>query len=105
MSYNGNITTSIINGHSISALGSSMTFGNTTTNDFTINGNAKFTKIQLNGKDLEERLNTIEERLGIIHRNILLESKYSKLKELGEEYKNLEKELLEQEKVWEILKK
>ena len=82
-----------------------MTFGNTTTNDFTINGNAKFTKIQLNGKDLEERLNTIEERLGIIHRNIRLESKYSKLKELGEEYKNLEKELLEQEKVCEILKK
>lgn len=104
MSYNGKITASIINGHSISAVGSSMTFGNTT-HDITVHGNAKFAKIQLNGKDLEERLNTIEERLGIIHRNILLESKYSKLKELGEEYKNLEKELLEQEKVWEILKK
>lgn len=101
-----NQSSNIINGSSIiSTLGPSMTFGNETTHTITFNGPAFFKEIKLNNIDLEERLGKIEQRLGIINRNIMLENKYSQLRKLAEEYKNLETELLEKEKVWEILKK
>ena len=62
-------------------------------------------KITLNGRDLEERLQKIEERLNIIHRNYELETRWSNLKQLGEQYQKLEQELVETEKVIAILEK
>lgn len=52
---------------------------------------------------LLSRLDKIEERLGIIQLNTNLEDKWNKLKQLGNEYRALEKDLLEKEKIWEIL--
>lgn len=43
-------------------------------------------KIVHNGRDLEERLNTIEQVLGIPERDIELEKKHPKLKKMYEEY-------------------
>jgi len=62
-------------------------------------------KITLNGRDLEERLQKIEERLNIIHRNYELETRWSNLKQLGDQYKKLEQELVATEKVIAILEK
>jgi len=54
---------------------------------------------------LDERLNAIEERLGILRPNNDLEGRWEKLKALGEEYRKLEKEILEGESIWDTLKK
>lgn len=56
-------------------------------------------------RDLEERLQKIEERLNIIHRNYELETRWSNLKQLGDQYQKLEQELVETEKVIAILEK
>ncbi len=61
--------------------------------------------IKIRGVNLDERLNVIEERLGILRPNNDLEGRWEKLKALGEEYRRLEKEILEGESIWDTLKK
>jgi hypothetical protein len=69
-------------------------------------GNAEFEgEVTIRGVKLDERLNAIEERLGILRPNNDLEGKWEKLKALGEEYRKLEQEILEGEKIWATLKK
>lgn len=68
--------------------------------DATIDGD-----LTVKGVKLNERLDAIEERLGILRPNNDLEGKWEKLKALGEEYRKMEKEILEQESMWDILKK
>lgn len=71
-----------------------------------VNGDANFEgDIKLKGKSLSEILDNIEQRLAILHPNPELEDKWEKLKELGEEYRRLEKQILEGEQIWDILKK
>jgi hypothetical protein len=69
-------------------------------------GDAEFNgDLKVGGVSLTERLDQIEQRLGILRPNNDLEGKWEKLKKLGEEYRAMEKEILEQEKIWDILKK
>lgn len=71
-----------------------------------VNGGAIFEKdITVQGVKLNERLDAIEERLAILRPNNDLENKWQELKELGEKYRQLEKEILEKERIWETLKK
>lgn len=71
-----------------------------------VTGNAEFEgDIKIKGVSLSDRLDTIEERLGILRPNNDLEGKWEKLKKLGEEYRKLEKEILEGENIWDMLKK
>jgi hypothetical protein len=60
--------------------------------------------IKIGGKSLTEAIEKIEERLGILHPNPKLEDKWEQLKELRKQYQELEKDLLEKEKMWKILK-
>jgi hypothetical protein len=60
--------------------------------------------IVIGGKSLTEAIEKIEERLGILHPNSELEERWSTLKELRKQYMELEKDLLEKEKMWKILK-
>ena len=62
-------------------------------------------EVTIRGVRLDERLNAIEERLGILRPNNDLEGKWEKLKALGEEYRKLEQEILEGESIWATLKK
>ena len=57
-------------------------------------------KINWNGMDLEERLSTIEKTLNIPTRDIIMEEKYAKLRDLSNQYK----QALEEYKTWERLK-
>ena len=68
-----------------------------------VSGRAVFEKevILSNGQDLEERLELIEQRLNIPSRDVKLEAKYERLRELAEQYK----EELERCRTWEALKK
>jgi hypothetical protein len=71
-----------------------------------VEGDAEFKgEVTIRGVKLDERLNAIEERLGILRPNNDLEGKWEKLKALGEEYRKLEQEILEGENIWDILKK
>ena len=71
-----------------------------------VEGDAEFKgEVKIKGVKLDERLNAIEERLGILRPNNDLEGKWEKLKALGEEYRRIEKEILEGEDIWATLKK
>jgi hypothetical protein len=71
-----------------------------------VEGDAEFKgEVTIRGVKLDERLNAIEERLGILRPNNDLEGKWEKLKALGEEYRKLEQEILEGENIWATLKK
>jgi hypothetical protein len=54
----------------------------------------------INGRDLEERLTTIEKVLQIPERDVILEKKHPKLKKLYEEYINE----LSKYKMWQSIK-
>lgn len=86
----------------------SYTSANTWTQSRTlkVEGDAEISgDLKLKGVNLSERLDAIEERLGILRPNNDLENKWETLKSLGEEYRRLERELLEGEKMWNMLKK
>jgi hypothetical protein len=60
--------------------------------------------IKIGGKSLSEAIDKIEERLGILNPNPELEDRWDQLKELRKQYIELEKDLLEKEKLMKILK-
>ncbi len=60
--------------------------------------------IKVGNRSLTDAIDKIEERLGILHPNEALESRWEQLKSLRQQYLDLEKELLEKEKMWKILK-
>jgi len=62
------------------------------------------TDIKIGGKSLCEAIEKIEERLGILKPNPDLESRWDKLKELRNQYVEMERDLLEKEKLMKILK-
>ena len=75
-------------------------------NSLSVKGNADFEgEVTIKGKSLTATLDKIEERLAILHPNLKLEDRWDELKELSKRYKELEQELIEKEKVWNILKK
>ena len=75
-------------------------------NTLLVKGNAEFDgDIKLQGKSLTDTLSKIEERLAILHPNEKLEEKWAKLKELRKQYQELEADILEKEKIMEILKR
>lgn len=61
--------------------------------------------LKIKGKSLSEVIENIEKRLAILHPNPELEERWEELKALGERYRELEKDILEKEKMWDILKK
>ncbi len=60
--------------------------------------------IVVGGKSLTKAIEQIEERLCILHSNPALEERWDKLKELRQQYIEMEKDLLEKEKLMKILK-
>lgn len=60
--------------------------------------------IKIAGKSLSEAIEKIEARLGILNPNPELEDRWDQLKELRKQYIELEKDLLEKEKIMKILK-
>lgn len=61
--------------------------------------------ITINGRSLSGSIKQIEERLAILHPNPELEERWEELKKLRQQYNSLEQELLEKEKMWNMLKK
>jgi len=61
--------------------------------------------IEVNGESLMTAIRKIEERLNILKPNEKLEAEWDQLRELGEQYRALEKKLMEQNEMWSALKK
>ena len=77
-----------------------------TPNTLQVKGDAEFEgDIKLKGKSLDDTLFKIEERLAILHPNEKLEEKWGKLRDLRKQYRELEADILEKEKIMEILKR
>lgn len=75
-------------------------------NKLDVHGDANFEgKVRIQGKDLGETLDRIEERLAILHGNAELESRWESLRELRRQYLELEADILQQEEVYRILSK
>jgi hypothetical protein len=71
-----------------------------------VGGDAEFEgDVKIKGKSLTKLIDNIEKRLAILHPNERLEEKWEKLKTLGDQYREMEKELLHAEEMWKILKK
>ena len=71
-----------------------------------VKGDAEFEgDVKLKGKSINKTLEKIEERLAILHPNTELEEKWERLRGLRKMYMELEQEIIEKEKMWDILKK
>ena len=79
----GQFLTSGSNGTSWTTNNEVMKINQATPNTIEVKGN-----MVINGRDLEERLNTIEKVLQIPERDVKLEKKHPKLKKLYDEYIN-----------------
>lgn len=60
--------------------------------------------IEINGESLVDMLRNIEQRLNILKPNEKLESEWAELQALGEQYRALEKHILEKQATWDRLK-
>jgi hypothetical protein len=72
------------------------------------NGNLKVNgddaDIQIGVVSLKKFMEDVSMRLNIMQPNTKLEKDWEELRELGDQYRQLEKELIEKAKVWNILK-
>jgi hypothetical protein len=102
----GNITFS---SHNLGSYNDTITISDSIyplSHDMHVTGNASFDgDLKVKGKSITDLIENIEKRLAILHPNLELESKWERLKSLGEEYRNLEKEIIDKQKCWDILKK
>lgn len=69
----------------------------------TITTNNAKGKLMVDGTDVLERIKKIEDHLGIIQHNTALEERWAQLKKLGDDYRKMEKDLLEKEQIYNIL--
>ena len=94
------------NGTSPYWIDNTVTIANVTPNTLQVKGDAEFEgDVKLKGKSLDKALTKIEERLAILHPNEKLEEKWEKLRDLRKQYMELEADILEKEKIVEILKR
>ena len=75
-------------------------------NTLSVKGNADFdSDITVKGRSLTEFMDSVEQRLNILRPNPELEQEWDRLRELGEQYRELEKQLTEKSQMWATLKK
>ena len=81
-------------------------------NSIEVKGKAKFDHdvdikgtLVVGGRNLNETLEAIEQRLGILRIDPAMEERWETLKKLGDEYRALEQDIFEKEEIIRILKK
>jgi hypothetical protein len=71
-----------------------------------VSGDAEISgTLKWRNRDMDQWIESVESRLAMLQPNPKLEEEFNKLKELGDQYRALEREILEKQKVWDILKK
>lgn len=61
--------------------------------------------VRVKGRSLAEFMESVEQRLNMLRPNPRLEQEWDQLRELGEQYRALEQQLLEKERMWQTLKR
>ena len=61
--------------------------------------------VDINGKSLKEFMQQVEERLAILQPNPELEKEWEELKALGDQYRQMEQDIKDKMKTWDILNK
>ena len=61
--------------------------------------------IVMNGVSLNDTLKLIQDRLCMLRPNSELEQEWDQLRDLGEQYRELEKQLMEKQRAWDLLRK
>ena len=97
--YNYNINDITITGNGNSGYGSDVEINST---GLDLKNDAD---IKIEGRSLKEFMNGVEEQLAILRPAPELEAKWDKLKELRQQYEELKADILEKEKIMDILKK
>jgi hypothetical protein len=71
-----------------------------------VNGNSEFNgDVKIKGRSLTDFMNSLEQRLNILQINPALEKEWDQLRELGEQYRDLERQLTEKSEMWKTLKR
>ena len=80
--------------------------GTNASNTLSVQGDAEFDgDITVKGRSLAEFMESVEHRLNIMRPNPDLEAEWDQLRALGEQYRELEKQLAEKSQMWTTLKK
>ena len=80
--------------------------GTNASNTLSVQGDAEFDgDITVKGRSLANFMDDVEQRLNILRPNPDLEAEWDQLRELGEQYRKLEKQLTEKSQMWATLKK
>jgi hypothetical protein len=80
--------------------------GTNASNTLSVQGDAEFDgDITVKGRSLAEFMESVEQRLNILRPNPDLEAEWDQLRELGEQYRELERQLTEKSQMWNTLKK
>jgi hypothetical protein len=75
-------------------------------NSLSVTGDAEFDgDVTVKGRSLSEFMESVEQRLNILRPNTDLEAEWDQLRALGEQYRELEKQLTEKSQMWNTLKK
>ena len=75
-------------------------------NTLQVRGNSEFDgDITVRGRSLTEFMDSVEQRLNILRPNPALESEWDQLRELGEQYRELERQLTEKAQMWAALQR
>ena len=61
--------------------------------------------IVINDVSLNDTLRSIQDRLNMLQPNRELEAEWDQLRAIGEQYRDLEKQLIQKQRAWDILKK
>lgn len=100
----------------VNGMSGSYTYGNSPTvsissapewsSDFTVRGDSTFYgDVTIKGKSILELLERMEHQLAIFTPNPELETRWEELRDLAKRYRELEADLRDKEKMWEILKR
>ena len=75
-------------------------------NTLQVRGDSEFDgDITVQGRSLTEFMDSVEQRLNILRPNPALELEWDQLRELGEQYRELEQQLTKKAQMWQTLKK
>lgn len=71
-----------------------------------VQGDSEFAgDVTVKGRSLTEFMDLVEQRLRILRPNPALEAEWDQLRELGDQYRELEQQLTEKAQMWQTLKK
>ena len=80
--------------------------GTNASNTLSVHGDAEFDgDVTVKGRSLAEFMDSVEHRLNILRPNPELEAEWDQLRALGEQYREMERQLTEKSQMWATLKK